>query len=221
MSRGEPAVVIMARAPVPGAVKTRLEPLLGPVGCARLQAALIRRTVAIAHEVFAQGVYLALTAVTAETSALSHDAAILLEQRGEDLGQRMCRAAGDVFGRERGPVVIIGTDAPTLTPLLLGEATAVLGAGRDVVFGPAVDGGYYLVALARVVPEVFTIDPALWGGPEVLAASAEQTERTGLRMGLLPPLRDLDTPEDAAALLHGGALPSDIAALLSVAPEPA
>lgn len=135
-----------------------------------------------------------------------------LEQHGENLGQRMSCGVADVLDREPGPVLVIGTDAPTLSPLLLTEASAMLKEGRDIVFGPALDGGYYLVALARPLPQVFAIDPVLWGGPDVLAARLERARLAGLRVGMLTPLRDLDTAQDAAALFDDGGLPEEIGA---------
>ncbi len=92
-------------------------------------------------------------------------------------------------------------------------------AGADTVFGPALNGGYYLVGMARPLPELFAIDPALWGGPQVLAASRHAARDAGLRVGQLPALRDLDTPQDAAEFLAEGALPEDIAALLHTRPR--
>lgn len=215
MSSPAPAVLVMARAAVPGRVKTRLEPLLGPGGCARLQEVLIAHTVATAQDACPGRVYLALTPGAAELPR----GVVLLEQHGADLGQRMTRAVADVLEREAGPVLVIGADAPTLGPRLLSQAAAMLAEGCDVVFGPALDGGYYLVSLPRSLPQVFAIDPVLWGGPQVLGASVQRATLTGLRAGMLPVLRDLDTPEDAAALLDAGGLPEDIAALLAVAPE--
>lgn len=215
MSSPAPAVLVMARAAVPGRVKTRLEPLLGPRGCARLQEVLITHAVATAQDACPGRVYLALTPGAAELRG----GAVLLEQHGADLGQRMTRAVADVLEREAGPVLVIGADAPTLGRGLLSEAAAMLAEGCGVVFGPALDGGYYLVALPRSLPQVFAIDPVLWGGPQVLAVSVQRATLTGLRVGMLSLLRDLDTPEDAAALLDAGGLPEDIAALLAVAPE--
>jgi rSAM/selenodomain-associated transferase 2/rSAM/selenodomain-associated transferase 1 len=204
----EAAVLIMARAPRPGTVKTRLQPLLGPGGCARLQAALIRHTVALAQQVATT--YVAVDS-PGQVDGLVPAGVTVLPQVGDNLGTRMHAAIAQVGG----PVVVIGTDAPTLTADHLRDAAKRLAAGDDVVFGPALDGGYYLVAVRRPRAEPFAIDPALWGGPDVLPASTAAAEAAGLRAGTLAPLRDLDTPEDARALLADGALPGEIAQLLS------
>jgi rSAM/selenodomain-associated transferase 2/rSAM/selenodomain-associated transferase 1 len=193
--------LIMARAPRPGAVKTRLEQMLDPSGCARLQAALIQRTVTLAQQV--APTYLSVD------GELALPGVTTLAQEGPDLGARMRNAVERVGG----PVVVIGTDVPTLTADHLRSAICGL-ADHDVVFGPALDGGYYLIALRQPRPEPFAIHPALWGGPCVLDASIAAATTAGLRVGLLAPLRDLDTPEDARALLAEGAVPGEIAQLL-------
>lgn len=218
MTRGEAAVLVMARAPIPGRVKTRLQPRLGPVGCARLQAALIHHTVLLAQQVAPTSTYLALDPwdSTAELTGLIPSSVSIIAQHGTDLGARMCAAVGAVMGRPRRPVVVIGTDAPTLTETHLRAAADHVVSGDNVVFGPAVDGGYYLVALDRPRPEVFAIDPRLWGGPNVLSASLMAARTAGLRVGLLERLRDLDRPADAEAFLRDGDLPAGIADLLAV-----
>lgn len=206
-----PAVLIMARAPRAGAVKTRLQPRLGPDGCARLQAALIEHTVLLACQVFPDATYLALDGPYAADSR-----ARPLSQRGADLGARMHNAVMDVWAAHGGPVLVVGTDAPTLRERHLRAAATALVAGTDVVFGPALDGGYYLVGLREpaVAAVVLSIDARLWGGPDVLAASLTAVERAGLGADLLELLRDLDTPIDAYSLLAGGGLPAEVARLL-------
>jgi len=210
------AVLVMAKTPRAGLVKTRLHPLLGPQGCAHLQTGLIRRTVLLAQLVAPTRTYLALDAVDSpgELVAVVPAGVTVLPQSGPDLGSRMSIAAEDVCRDHRGPLLLIGTDAPTLTASHLRRAAELLVAGQDAVFGPALDGGYYLVGMNGPCPALFTIDPALWGGPQVLTASLAAAHQAGLRVGQLPVLRDLDTPQDAAAFLAEGDLPADIAALL-------
>ncbi len=208
------AVLIMAKVPRPGRVKTRLEPLLGRDGCARLQEALIRRTVRLAQQVSPAGCYLALDCPQ-ETAGLVPGRVRVLRQRGAHLGERMAQAVDDVLADRPGPVLVIGTDAPTLTARHLRAAAERLDAGADVVFGPALDGGYYLIGLRRSTPQTFSIDPGLWGGPDVLRASVIAAEAAGLRTALVEAVRDLDTPEDMAAFLREGELSADIAEVLT------
>jgi hypothetical protein len=211
-----PSVLIMAKAPRPGRVKTRLEPLLGPTGCAALQAALIRHTVTVTRAVAPAATYLAFDPPDAEgeISALVPPDVRLFRQEDGHLGVRLTAATETVLSRRPGPLVVIGADAPTLTPEVLARAAMALD-DQDVVFGPALDGGYYLVGLSRPHPELFAIDSTLWSGPQVLAASVAAAAHAGLTVGLLPRLRDLDTPDDAAALRTDPMLPARIAAQLT------
>lgn len=219
MSTPDVAVLIMAKAARAGLVKTRLHPLLGPDGCARLQAGMIRRTVLLAQLVAPTRTYLALDALDSPGQLVPAGVTVL-PQSGPDLGSRMGIAAADVLRDHRGLLLLIGTDTPTLTTSHLHRAAECLVAGQDAVFGPALDGGYYLVGMGGPLPALFAIEPALWGGPQVLAASLAAAREAGLRVGQLPALRDLDTPQDAAAFLTEGELPADIAALLRTSPPP-
>lgn len=216
MSRHHGTVLVMAKAPRPGHAKTRLHPRLGPDGSARLQAELIRRTTTLTT---AQGLgtYLAFDPPEARTevAVLVPDRVRLLPQPGGDLGRRLTAAVARVTTERPGPLVVIGTDAPTLTPELLASAFSSLDRGADVVLGPALDGGYYLIGLHRPHPAVFGIDPALWSGDRVLDTTLDAATREGLSVHLLPALRDLDTPEDATVLLTDPALPASVAALLT------
>ena len=106
----------MARAPRPGHAKTRLEPLLGPEGCARLQAELIRVAVAWGRTVGPVHVAVDPDDGVDEVGALVGGGVTLLAQEGDDLGQRLAAATGRVFAVDGGPVVTIGTDMPTLGP---------------------------------------------------------------------------------------------------------
>lgn len=230
-----PAVLIMAKAPRAGAVKTRLEPLLGPAGCAALAGHLIRNAAGVGAAALllprqpgpdgdgAGALFVAVDppGACAEMGGLLPEGTRLLAQRGKNLGERLAAACIEVFAGGYQPVVVIGTDAPTMTPERIGAAFRELGAGRDAVFGPALDGGYYLVGIKAPAPELFALDPELWGSSSVLAASLTAARRAGLRTGLLAPLRDLDTPQDAQALLGDPVLPAAIAgALRGAQPDP-
>lgn len=203
----------MARAPVAGRAKTRLEPLLGPEGCARLQAALVRHTAAVAAGIGETSV--AVAGPPDLVAPLVPAGVTLFPQADGDLGARITAAVAHVRAGS-GPVVVVGTDCPQLGPAHVRGALDRLAAGDDVVFGPARDGGYYLVALAPPAPPapVFALPPAAWGGPDVLALSRSAADRAGLRVGLLDPEHDLDTPADAAHALADPRVPAAIAAVL-------
>jgi uncharacterized protein len=197
----------MARAPRPGQAKTRLEPLLGPDGCARLQAELIRVAVRWAETVGPAFVAVSPADALEEVEA---PGATLFGQEGADLGERM----GTAVQRVGGPVVVIGTDMPTLGPFHAASVLSDLSAGVDVVFGPAHDGGYYLVALREPRTDLFALPAGAWGGSEVLFLSLARAAAAGLEVGLLRGERDLDTPGDAQALLLHHALPETVASIL-------
>jgi rSAM/selenodomain-associated transferase 1 len=204
------AVIVMTKAPRPGQVKTRLAPMLGYAGCARLHEVLLEHTVATAVSVAPATTWVAFDPPGArdELAALVPHAVELIPQRGAHLGERLAAAVADVYASHCGPVLVVGTDIPMLTTGHLLAAIGRLDAGDDVVLGPARDGGYYLAGMTRPRPSLFDIAPALWGGPGVLAATMARVETDGLQAHLLEELRDLDTPADAVALAAEAALPS-------------
>jgi rSAM/selenodomain-associated transferase 1 len=217
--RNHPAsVVVMAKAPQPGRAKTRLIPLLGADGAARLAAELIRHTTHTAAQTAAD-VWVAVDPPDAihEAALLAAGGARLFGQRGSDLGQRISAAVNHVWTETSGPVIVIGTDTPTLTARVLTGAAQLLRSGTEAVIGPALDGGYYLIGLTRPKPAAFAIDPRLWGGDQVLDATLAALRRSQTRVVLLSALRDLDTPDDAAALAADPATPPAVTALLATA----
>lgn len=209
-----PSVLVMAKAPRPGTVKTRLHPLLGPLRCAVLQAELISHTLELTTSMGVR-TYLAYAPGEGEdsTCALLPPGVRLIVQRGTDLGQRLTSAVVEAFADGAGPLLVIGTDAPTLTGDHLSAALTSL-EHKDVALGPALDGGYYLIGMRRPHTRLFGLDPAWWSTDQVLATTRALAAEDGLSVELLHPLRDLDTPEDAAALLAGPLMPARIAALL-------
>lgn len=204
----------MAKSPRPGHAKTRLEPLLGPDGCARLQAELIRVAVAWGRTVGPVHVAVDPGDGVDEVGSLVGSDATLFAQEGADLGQRLASATGRVFAVHDGPVVTIGTDMPTLGAFHADALRDDFAHGVDAIFGPAHDGGYYLVALGAPRPELFALPPEAWGGPDVFPLTAGIARELELSVGLLRGERDLDTPGDAEALLLHHALPEGVAAIL-------
>ncbi|KNE84379.1 hypothetical protein ADZ36_00885 [Streptomyces fradiae] len=206
----------MAKPPRPGTVKTRLHPVLSPARCAALQAELIRHTVELATA-HAPRTYLACAPGGGDTPVPPVPPRVrLLAQRGADLGQRLAAAVTDAFTDGAGPLLVVGTDAPTLTGGHLTAAFAAL-ERHDVALGPALDGGYHLIGLRAAHTRLFALGPEVWSTDRVLAATRALARGGGLSVELLRPLRDLDTPEDAAALRSDPALPPRIAALLQPA----
>ena len=208
-----PAAIVIAKAPRPGLCKTRLEPLLGLDGCARLQAALVARAAAWAASV--GDPYVVFTPADArEEIATLAPGATLVAQAGGSLGDRLAAAFRDVLAEHPGPALLVGVDTPQLDA---GHAAAALGdlrAGIDVTVGPADDGGYYLIGLREPNDAVFALPDELWGGAEVLERTLDAANAAGLSVAMLRSERDLDDEADARALLADPLAPADIAELL-------
>lgn len=186
-------LLVFAKAPRPGGVKTRL----GAVLAADLAAALYR---AMAEAVLvrtreapcARTVFFAPGEAEAEMAAwLPHET--LVPQEGDDLGARMAAAFTWAFGTGATKVVLVGTDVPGLSDEHVRAALLALDA-HDVVLGPARDGGYYLVALRRPAPALF--EGVAWGTADVLAQTLARAEAAGLAVAPLAPLGDVDELAD-------------------------
>ena len=206
MSR--PAIIVMAKAPRAGEAKTRLAPPLTRAEAARLAACLFADTVAGALVV---GAAVAVAYAPADGRPLLEEAlgatlrgetlggVLWLEQRGEDLGERLAGVAGRAFAEGFGPLLIVGADSPTLPPSCLAAAFVMFARGRaDVALGPTEDGGYYAVGMREPVAGLF--DSVEWSTPRAYEQTARNAERRGLRVLELPPWYDVDTPEDLARL---------------------
>jgi len=116
-------------------------------------------------------------------------------------------------------LIVVGSDAPLLGPEHHAAARRALADGHDAFLVPALDGGYTLIALARPTPSAFAIDPAAWGGPDVHELTLNALQGAGLDAAVLAPVRDLDTPADALALLADPCCPPTVRAALQ--PDPA
>jgi len=189
-------ILIFAKAPVPGQVKTRLIPVLGPEGAAALQARLLRDL--IVRLGAPPPVPLELWCAPNSTHPLFQELACchpltLHRQLGRDLGERLRNAACDA-SRRAAHLILIGADCPLLDGEYLQRALLLLANGQDAVLGPAEDGGYVLLGLRCAAAPVFTEMP--WGSERVAALTRERFARLGWRWAELPTLWDLDRPED-------------------------
>jgi rSAM/selenodomain-associated transferase 1 len=199
-------LIIFAKAPVAGQVKTRLMPALGAAGAAELAARLLEHTVAAAMSAGFQAVELC-TAPDA-----SHPAFVRLAARhpglqlgvqdtsaGADLGARMHHALTRRLAGA-GQALLIGTDAPALDASMLREAALAMSA-HDAVFVPAHDGGYALVGLTSPQPSLFS--GMAWSTPQVMAQTRDRAQQAGLRWAELPAVADIDEPADLVHLPAG------------------
>jgi len=180
---------IFVKPPVPGAVKTRLSPPLSPEEACDLYKAFLQDTFRRLGRVkgsrttvfHTEGDVSGLTPLLPEKSALE-------TQRGEDLGSRMA-AAFDRLLHGAARAVIVGSDSPDLPIQYVRRAFQKL-KHKDVVLGPATDGGYYLVGLRAPADGLF--DGVNWSGPDVLARTLTNIEAAGRSLAMLPMWYDVD-----------------------------
>ena len=198
---GPDRVLVFARFPIAGQCKTRLIPWLGPVGAAAITERLTSQTLGVAAP--QQGASWTTTilvdgATPAEFSSLFDRPSVRIRpQPTGHLGQRLSLAVDQAFADGSGRLVIIGTDCPSLRTAHLQAAFAAL-EQCDVVFGPALDGGYYLIGLKHPQPSLFEqID---WSTDRVYVQSLAQAQGAGLSVRELPALGDLDLPCDLPRL---------------------
>jgi len=195
-------VIVFARAPVPGRVKTRLAPLLGEQGAARLYAQMVERTLstALAARIGRVELYCSPGIDSPYFRKIEKRFGIRLRAQGRgNLGDRMYRAL-----RRHPGAVLIGSDCPALRAADLRAALRALRAGADAVLSPAEDGGYPLIGLRRVSRRLF--DGVSWGSGRVLEQTRRRLARLGWRWMELRTLWDVDRPDDVVRLRRSGLL---------------
>ena len=190
------SILVFAKAPVPGRVKTRLIPLLGAEGAAELAARMLGATVQEALAAKVGPVELCADPDPAAPEWRGHlPQSVALSGQGEgDLGVRLARAAARrLAARER--VLLIGTDCPELDARRLRKAAAALDT-HDAVLIPVEDGGYALLGLRRFDASLF--DGIAWSTGEVASATLERIRALGWGVAVGETLRDIDEPSDLA-----------------------
>jgi uncharacterized protein len=191
-------LIIMARRPTPGQTKTRLCPPLTPVQAALIAEGMLRDTLALVRRVAGVGLALAVSPEGADDyfATLAPDA-LLLAQGADDLGVRLARVTSAAFAGGAHAAGALSSDSPAVPAEYLMRAFTLL-AEVDLVLGPSEDGGYYLAALRRPAPTIFTTVPM--STPTVLRDTLAVAAGLGLRTALLPPCYDVDTAADLARL---------------------
>jgi rSAM/selenodomain-associated transferase 1 len=197
------ALVLFGRYPLLGRTKTRLAAALGDRETLLLYEALLADTAWKLGQVSRCRHVAALAELPADgplpRDPLCRDpfeAFFVSGQRGEGFGERLANSMRRGVEDGGGPAVLVGADSPELTVGTLESAFALLD-DHDLVMGPAADGGYYLVAMARFHPELF--EGIAWSTDVVLAQTEAVAGRLGLRVGRVETLADLDTAADLAA----------------------
>lgn len=191
------SLILFTRLPQPGRSKTRLIPSLGADGAADLQRRMTRLAVARAWSFCA--------AAPGRRLVIAHDGGSenemrewlgplnFLPQAEGDLGEKLHRCVAKEFSRGARKVFVIGADCPRLDQAILESAARAL-EKSEITFGPASDGGYFLVGLRKPTPEIFSDIP--WGTGGVLAASIQRARQAGHEPTLLAQLHDVDEPSD-------------------------
>ena len=197
------AIALMAKLPRPGQVKTRLAAAVGAAGAAALAHAFLQdsaaRIVRLAAESGAVPVALHAPAEAGrEMAALLPPGFLPVAQAEGDVGRRMERGFAALFALGHGPVLLTGSDVPTLPEALLREALDAVRGGSDAAFVPVRDGGYCAVALARPAPALFA--GMAWSTASVMAGTASAAARAGLRLHATAAWYDVDEAADLDTL---------------------
>jgi rSAM/selenodomain-associated transferase 1 len=197
------AIAVVAKAPVPGHVKTRMQPALSAAQAADLAAAMLADVTAAARATGAQ-VWWSYAGVRAVLDALRPADVRLLAQVGDGLGPRLAHAHTTLHGHAD-RVLLVGADCPTLDAAALCAAIALLD-DHDLVLGPADDGGYTLAGTRAPAPSLFTAVPMSTAHTAV--DTLAEARRLGLRAVVTAARPDLDRVSDLRDALAGGWLAS-------------
>ncbi len=200
-----PVIILFAKAPVPGRVKTRLFPRLSPAEAASLHDAFVRDTI-LSFEALSDCADLELHSDARAAGWAPKGWTMRLQQEG-DLGLKMFQALSGALGRGHERAIIVGSDAPTLP---VAHLRALLACDADVALGPAEDGGYYAIACRRVHPEMFR--DVAWSGANALDETVAACGLCGLSVEIGPRWWDVDTPADLERLAKIPNLPPHTAA---------
>ena len=198
-----PRLVIFAKAPQAGNVKTRLIPALGAQGASALAQRMLAHGLQQALQSNAGPVELCMSPPPGDGAwdNVAIPAAVLRSAQGEgDLGERMARAVRRVTVESAQPVLLMGSDCPALTAAVIQEAARQLQT-HDALLVPVADGGYVLIGLKSPCPTLFTQMP--WSTASVAAETLSRMAALGFKVWRGPLLHDIDEPADLAHLPAG------------------
>lgn len=191
------AIILFARDPVAGKVKTRLAPFLGQELILELYTRFLNDSIEKICRVSDADRYIGIYPSDSSgyfsrmTANSEHPPEVFL-QAGADLGEKMFNAFQARFAEGYERVAIIGSDSPSLPVAYIEEA---LNSDKDLTIGPSTDGGYYLIGMRQKTANVFA-DGIDWGSEKVLRQTLERVKKTGCSLKLLPPWYDVDREED-------------------------
>lgn len=186
----------MAKAPVPGEVKTRLCPALSPEHASEFYSCLLADKIRQVSRLPQIHAFIALPEDVPEHECIALARGCgCIRQVGPDLGARLCHCAESLFNKGYERILLVDSDTPTLPPAYFPQARSLLcrEPGR-VVLGPTTDGGYYLIGLNTIHQDLFRKIP--WSTPDVLRITIERASTIGIETALLPEWYDIDTFQD-------------------------
>ena len=188
-------LIIFAKSPIPGKVKTRLTPHITPTEAAELYKAFIADIIFNAHKLKCERITLAYTPSDAEATfhSICGQSVNYLPQKGDNLGERMKNAFKHAFDKGSTRAVIIGTDSPTLPLSYIQKAFGVL-KEVPITIGPTFDGGYYIIGLSEQNDAIF--DGIDWSTSKVFDQTLTRIQAINKQLYVLPPWYDVDTPDN-------------------------
>lgn len=196
------ALIIFSRLPIGNETKTRLSPLLTEKEREDLHVSLwkdIFNSVDEINDTIDIFLYWTGNGDIKNYKSLIPNSFKLCKQHGENLGKRMLNAINELFFNGYKQIVIIGADIPTVSADDIKNAFNAL-ENFDVVLGPSLDGGYWLIGMKNVIPEIFYINT--WGNKNVLNATLKVMNEIGISYSIINKLLDIDTPEDIEIFMN-------------------
>jgi uncharacterized protein len=200
MPTADNALVILTKQPQAGQSKTRLVPPLSFEEAAELAHALLIDQLRNLTHFTAARIFIAFTPPTAASffeALFPHEDSCFC-QEGDSLGDRMRHAFEVLFSRGFSRVFLVGGDLPAIPLENLADAVTVLENDSEIVLGPSVDGGYYLVGMSRMIPEIF--EGIVWSQPDVLTRTTAKLALLKKNYKLISPWYDIDSIDDLRRL---------------------
>ncbi|UCG77509.1 MAG: TIGR04282 family arsenosugar biosynthesis glycosyltransferase [Nitrospirota bacterium] len=186
------ALIIMAKYPDPDTVKTRLSGSMSPQERVGLYEKLLHNTISRLSGLSGIDTIINYTPYNADSYFKMFGSDVFPQVEG-DIGERMFRAIEEVIGRGYGKTVLVGVDIPDLTGGIVENAFSML-EHNDLVFGPALDGGYYLIGMKKPLEAIFR--DIQWSSPHTLQQTIVVAESLGRTIAYTEYLQDVDTIED-------------------------
>lgn len=184
-------LIIFAKNLIEGQVKTRLAKSIGNHAALQVYKSLLHTT-----EQASNGSHDTWVFYSREINKNQWPKAKKFLQQGQDLGEKMKHAFNEGFAAGYNSIVLIGSDLPDMSEELIAKAFLQL-ENHPITFGPATDGGYYLIGLTEMIPQIFENKP--WSQPNLLELTLQELRSLGCISSLLDPYNDVDTLEDLIA----------------------